>query len=450
MATLNFIKRKDVKNIESLGNVIAYCAQEYKTKYKDSRLISGINCLPEIAMKEFITTKKKFNKTDGMQYYYAVQSFEDNLNISPLFAHQMAREWAEKCYPNHEIYIATHLDTDNIHSHIVINSVNMVTGRKIHQSTNELNQMRKINDELCIKYGLPVCIPKQKQKVKPMKSKEYYIANAGRSWKFRMINAIEYAMKRAKTKQQFIDEMDKLGYEMRWTPTRKNITYIEKANPNHKCRDDNLHEEKFLKEKMEEEFEIRERLSSLEREKQPNDFHYGESGIGNDSRKRLLESVDTAEQKSESAVESNLGESSERRYNQSLFSTDYSSTEKEDNRTRELNSETTGKSGNDTDRTGWEDEREYAFGRKTDERSVERTEEEMDSDILWNDDRSSSTLSDSFYFVGNLFKLINNQTKYHRKRIKLSQKEIEKRLAHGLKSDGYEEYEDYYNNELSM
>ena len=450
MATLNFIKRKDVKNIESLGNVIAYCAQEYKTKYKDSRLISGINCLPEIAMKEFITTKKKFNKTDGMQYYYAVQSFEDNLNISPLFAHQMAREWAEKCYPNHEIYIATHLDTDNIHSHIVINSVNMVTGRKIHQSTNELNQMRKINDELCIKYGLPVCIPKQKQKVKPMKPKEYYIANAGRSWKFRMINAIEYAMKRAKTKQQFIDEMDKLGYEMRWTPTRKNITYIEKANPNHKCRDDNLHEEKFLKEKMEEEFEIRERLSSLEREKQPNDFHYGESGIGNDSRKRLLESVDTAEQKSESAVESNLGESSERRYNQSLFSTDYSSTEKEDNRTRELNSETTGKSGNDTDRTGWEDEREYAFGRKTDERSVERTEEEMDSDILWNDDRSSSTLSDCFYFVGNLFKLINNQTKYHRKRIKLSQKEIEKRLAHGLKSDGYEEYEDYYNNELSM
>lgn len=100
--------------------------------------------------------------------------------------------------------------------------------------------------------------------------------------------------------------------------------------------------------------------------------------------------------------------------------------------------------------TGWEYEREYAFGRKTDERSVERTEEEMDSDILWNDDRSSSALPDSFYFVGNLFKLINNQTKYHRKRIKLSQKEIEKRLAHGQKTNGYEEYENYYNNELSM
>ena len=450
MATLNFIKRKDVKNIESLGNVIAYCAQEYKTSYKGNRLISGINCLPETAMKEFISTKKKFNKTDGMQYYYAVQSFEDNLNISPLLAHQMAREWAEKCYPNHEVYVATHLDTDNIHSHIVINSVNMKTGRKIHQSTKELNEMRKVNDELCVKYGLPVCIPKQKQKVKPLKAKEYYVMDSGRSWKMKMILSIEYAMRRGKTKQQFIEEMDKLGYDIRWTDTRKSITYIEKANPNHKCRDNNLHQEKFLKEKMEEEFEIRERLSSLEREEQTSDFHYGESNISNDSRERLLESFDKSDIKSESNFGFDNTESSERRYNQSLFGTNHSSTEEENFRTGKHDSETVERSGNNTDRTGWEDEREYAFGIRTDEQPDRQAKEKMDSDILWNNNRNSSVLSDTFNFAGNLFKMIDNQTRYHRKRIKLSQKEIEKRLAHGQKSDGYEEYEDYYNNELSM
>lgn len=450
MATLNFIKRKDVKNIESLGNVIAYCAQEYKTKYNNSRLISGINCLPETAMKEFIATKKKFNKTDGMQYYHAVQSFEDNLNISPLLAHQMAREWAEICYPNHEIYIATHLDTDNIHSHIVINSVNMKTGRKIHQSTKELNQMRKINDELCIKYGLPVCIPKQKQKVKPMKAKEYYVADAGKSWKMQMILSIEYAMQRAKTKQQFIDEMDKLGYEMRWTPTRKNITYIEKANPNHKCRDNNMHQEKFLKEKMEEEFEIRERLSSLEREEQEYDFHYGESSVGYNSRERLLESFNKLEPQSESDVEFDFGNKTGQRNNSRRIRMDCSANQQENIRTGKHDSETVGESGNDDDGTNWIREREYAFGLRTAEQFVERTEEEMDSDILWNDDRNPSVLSDSFYFVGNLIKMIDNKTHSRRKRTKLSQKEIEKRLAHGQKTDGYEEYEDYYNNELSM
>ncbi len=443
MATLNFIKRKDVKNIESLGNVIAYCAQEYKTSYKGNRLISGINCLSETAMKEFIATKKKFNKTDGMQYYYAVQSFENDLNISPLLAHQMAREWAEQCYPNHEVYVATHLDTDNIHSHIVINSVNMKTGRKIHQSTKELNEMRKVNDELCIKYSLPVCIPKQKEKVKPLKAKEYYVADAGKSWKIQMILSIECAMRRAKTKHQFIEEMDKLGYEMRWIPTRKNITYIEKANPNHKCRDNNLHQEKFLKEKMEEEFEIRERLSSVEREEQTPDFHYGESSIGNDSRERLLESTDKSEQKSKSNVEFDFGNKTGQRNDSRRIGMDCSANQEENIGTGKFDSDTAEESGNDINRTGWEDEREYAFGRKTDEQSVGETEEEMDSDILWNNDRNSSVLTDSFYFAGNLFKLINNQTHYHRKRIKLSQKEIEKRLAHGLKSDGYEEYEDY-------
>lgn len=57
---------------------------------------------------------------------------------------------------------------------------------------------------------------------------------------------------------------------------------------------------------MEEEFEIRERLSSLEREEQEYDFHDGESSIGNDSRERLLENFEKLEQQSKSDVEFNF------------------------------------------------------------------------------------------------------------------------------------------------
>ena len=177
------------------------------------------------------------------------------------------------------------------------------------------------------------------------------------------------------------------------------------------------------------------------------DSEDGTSITGDNRRERLLESTDKSEQKSESTVESNLGKSSERRYNQSLFGTDHSSAEEENDGTGRYNSEPAEESGNDTNRTGWEDEREYSFGRKSDEQFIESIEEKMDSDILWNTDRSSNLISDSLYFAGNLFKLIDNQTRYYRKRIKLSQKEIEKRLALGQKTDGYEEYEDYCNND---
>ena len=77
--------------------------------------------MPEIAMKEFIATKRRWNKQDGVQYYYAVQSFDEGLKINPVLAHQIARKRAERCYPNHEVFIATHLDTDSVHSHIIIN-----------------------------------------------------------------------------------------------------------------------------------------------------------------------------------------------------------------------------------------------------------------------------------------------------------------------------------------
>lgn len=201
---------------------------------------------------------------------------------------------------------------------------------------------------------------------------------------------------------------------------------------------------------MEEEFEIRERLSSLEREEQTPDFHYGESGIGNDSRERLLESFNKLKQQSESNVEFDYGNKTGQRNDSRRIGMDCSANQQENIGTEKCDSGTTEESGNADDGTNWIREREYAFGIRSEERSVERIEGEMDSYILWNDDRNSGILPSTLNFAGNLFKMIDNQTRYHRKRIKLSQKEIEKRLAHGQKTDGYEEYEDYNNNELSM
>lgn len=91
MATINFLKRKDSKNSGALGSVIAYCTQRYKTEIEDTnvRLISGVNCIAQRAFKDFMDTKKQFNKTDGVQFYYAIQSFEEETNIDPMLAHQI-------------------------------------------------------------------------------------------------------------------------------------------------------------------------------------------------------------------------------------------------------------------------------------------------------------------------------------------------------------------------
>ena len=452
MPIVRFIKNEK-QNPSAMKGSIDYCLQKCKTvdSQTGQRYVSGMNCNGLNAYKEFMTTKLANNANNGRYFYQYVQSFSLKDNVDYDKAHKIALEFAEKAWQGHEVLVTTHCDKSHIHTHFIINSVSFETGKKLRQNPNTLKSLRKLSDEICTKYNVAPLKPYTKTKEKRLSDGEYRMAMKGESWKFALMFTIDNAMKKCKTKKEFIDEMKKNGYEVLWTNARKYITY---TCPNGmKCRDIKLHQEKYRKEKMELEFELRRietEKCTAENYDQRYDSENGTSVTGNNRGERLLESTDKSEQKSGSTVEYNRTESSGRGNDQSLFSTGYFSIEKENDRTGRYNSETAEESGNCSDRTGWEDEREYAFGYRTDEEFTEGLEEEMDSDILWNDDRDSSVLSDTLYFAGDLFKMIDNQTKYHRKRIKLSQKEIEKRLAHGQKSDGYEEYDDYYNNQLTM
>ncbi|WP_312941138.1 hypothetical protein [Oscillibacter sp.] len=76
------------------------------------------------------------------------------------------------------------------------------------------------------------------------------------------MNAIDTAMKTSGTKADFIKNMERQGYTVKWTENRKYITY---TCPNTmSCRDMKLHDNRYLKEMMEREFEFR-RIEATER-----------------------------------------------------------------------------------------------------------------------------------------------------------------------------------------
>lgn len=190
-----------------------------------------------------------------MQYYYAVQSFEADAGIDALTAHKMALEFAERCYPNHQVLVATH--TDNIHSHLVINSVNSENGKKIHQNSDKLYECRRVNDEICMKYGASICKPNNKRTF-AMTSDEYFAMLVGRSWKLFLCTAITKAMRSASNKEEFIKIMNDSGYEVDWADNHKHITYKNQLEDKClRCSDNKLHETKYLKENMDNEFTIR-------------------------------------------------------------------------------------------------------------------------------------------------------------------------------------------------
>lgn len=256
MATVNFINRKKSQTRSGMKFVLLYTQRSEKTQYEGRKLISAINCSRDSVYEEFVNTKLLYGKDDGRMYYHFVQSFPPNENITPQTAHEIAVKLAEY-YNDFEVLVATHVDREHIHSHFVINSVGYETGKKLHQSANAIQELRDKSDALCLEYGLSVCQP-QKQRGKPISAGEYHSAVKGDSWKMRLMNVIDECMKNAKSKNMFIKMMESEGYSVKWTDTRKNITYTTPEGK--RCRDDRLHESKYLKEVMEREFRIRQEI----------------------------------------------------------------------------------------------------------------------------------------------------------------------------------------------
>lgn len=238
--------------------VMHYAMQDEKTRWNGENLISGINCSPQTVYNDFINTKLLHGKDGNRMFYHMVQSFPKGEAVPPEVAHEMALKLAAY-FKDYEVLICTHTDRNHIHSHFIINSVSFETGQKFHISTPEIEPIRQLNDALCMEYGFEVCQPKPKEKrVKSMKTSEYHAAARSESWKMRLINTVDECMKFAGNREEFIQLMAFEGYAVKWTDTRKNITYTTPEGK--KCGDDKLHDTKYLKERMELEFRIRQEI----------------------------------------------------------------------------------------------------------------------------------------------------------------------------------------------
>ena len=245
----------------AMRGLINYCLQEKKTFdiNSDRKLITGVNCIPQNAYTEFMTTKAVYHQERGVNFYHFSQSFSPEEKITPEEAHEVAIEFVKKAWPGHEVLVCTHMDEPHLHSNIVVNSVNFENGTKLHLSPSSLKVLRDMNDEVCKSHGLSVLPPYEKGR-KGMSTREFRAAEKGQSWKFRLMSDIRESMKRSGTREEFTKEMARRGYEMKWTDERKYITF---TCPNGmKCRDNKLHHDKFLKEAIENEFKIREQLTN--------------------------------------------------------------------------------------------------------------------------------------------------------------------------------------------
>ena len=207
--------------------VMKYCMRDDKTwdEFSQRYLVSGINCSGVDSIVEFEATKAAFQKMDGTNFYQYVQSFSPKENITPSQAHEIALEFAARAWPGTEVLVATHCDTDHVHSHFVLNSVSFETGLKLRQSPNTLKELRMVSDQVCMAHGLGVLKPYEGGGSK-LSAREWRAAQKGESWKFQLMYHIGESMKKSRSKEDFVTLMERKGYKMIWTDTRAQITFI--------------------------------------------------------------------------------------------------------------------------------------------------------------------------------------------------------------------------------
>ena len=195
------------KNLEA---VINYAKNGEKTEH--GILVSGINCLPENVYTEMMLVKKNFHKEDGRLGYHFIQSFKGK-EVSAEECNDIGMELANSLWGGkYQVLVCTHINKDNVHNHIILNSVSFIDGSKYHNSNVELALLREINDDLCIKYELSVVETDKANREDEIA--ESRIANYNRnSGKMELIKKdIDEAIENAVKYQDFIDELGYKGY----------------------------------------------------------------------------------------------------------------------------------------------------------------------------------------------------------------------------------------------
>ena len=160
MAVTKFLSRKT-----RLDTIIKYIMNGEKTE--KMMYVSGVNCKPNTAIQQMQDTKKRFNKEGGIISYHLIQSFEGK-EVSPEKCHELGLKYAKELFgDDYEFVVATHLNTDNVHNHIVINSVSFKSGNKFYSNRETKDFIRITSDFICKENGLSVLST-------PWKYKGYY------------------------------------------------------------------------------------------------------------------------------------------------------------------------------------------------------------------------------------------------------------------------------------
>ena len=232
--TKNNYNEYGMDEFDSIRQVMTYATNPDKTEKQF--YTTGINCEVKDAVKQMQLVKTIYGKENGILAFHAYQSFNKG-EVTSEIAHEIGVKLANEMWGDRfQVVVSTHLNTEHLHNHFVINSVSFKDGKKHYSNLTNTALLRKTSDEICEEYGLSVLTEKTCKSginfenfyKKSMIDSDYY--------KFAKED-IDYAIKHSYTLKQFQQMLVSMGYNyyyradklsVRREPYKRNIR-VERA-----------------------------------------------------------------------------------------------------------------------------------------------------------------------------------------------------------------------------
>lgn len=142
----------------SVKKSVSYILQEMKvhSDLVGFELIEYSNVDPDNIFKSFKDMRNVLHNSNiKREGYFAIQSFsKDDLNKNNrddvILAYNIGMKLAEEFLgEDYQYVLATHIDKEHIHNHIIFNSINITTGKAYKDDFNNMKKFQEISNKLC-------------------------------------------------------------------------------------------------------------------------------------------------------------------------------------------------------------------------------------------------------------------------------------------------------------
>ena len=201
-------KGKSSKALPNRG--IKYICREDKAIYISSINLDDNRDYAEQFKETSDIFHKNLNKGDR-KYYHFKLSADPKDKLSPEQHQRFAEELASRLFSNYECVITTHIDTDVVHSHIIINSIDFETGKKARFGPREYLDMKRLANEVGLSYDCTPLDFTRRSKINITQAEKHIELKGGISWKQELREVLDLAMMKTSSLEEFESYINKYG-----------------------------------------------------------------------------------------------------------------------------------------------------------------------------------------------------------------------------------------------